>query len=70
MEKPEAIQQIRDACAQIVRQFMRIHPAVPHLNHQETADEFYVILHRMTTDLEVLKKKLGRLEREDDSTEL
>lgn len=70
MDRPAAIQQIRDACSLIVRQFMRIHPAVPGLQHQETQDEAYRILHRMTTDLESLKKMLGKLERSDDSTEL
>ncbi|MDB6132606.1 MAG: hypothetical protein JWM59_849 [Verrucomicrobiales bacterium] len=70
MERPEAIQQIRDACRIIVQQFMRIHPAVPGLQHPETQDEFYKTLHQMTVELETLKKKLGKLEREDSSTVL
>lgn len=70
MERPEAIQQIRDACRVIVQQFMRIHPAVPGLQHPETQDEFYKTLHQMTVELETLKKKLGKLEREDSSTVL
>lgn len=65
MERPEAIQQIREACRLIVQQFMRIHPAVPGLAHAETQDEFYRILHQMTVELETLKKKLGKLERAD-----
>ena len=68
MTRPEAIQQIRDACKIIVQQFMKIHPAVPHLQHPETQDEFYKTLHQMTVELETLKKKLGKLEREDSST--
>ena len=68
MERPEAIQQIRDACKIIVQQFMKIHPAVPQLQHPETQDEFYKTLHQMTVELETLKKKLGKLEREDVST--
>jgi hypothetical protein len=51
-----------------VQQFMKIHPAVPHLQHPETQDEFYKTLHQMTVELETLKKKLGKLEREDSST--
>ncbi|MES2709147.1 MAG: hypothetical protein V4726_21300 [Verrucomicrobiota bacterium] len=70
MERPEAIQQIRDACRIIVQQFMRIHPAVPGLQHAETQDEFYKTLHQMTVELETLKKKLGKLERDDASTVL
>ena len=68
MERPEAIQQIRDACKIIVQQFMKIHPAVRHLNHGETQDELIKTLHQLTVELETLKKRLGRLEREDSST--
>jgi thymidylate synthase ThyX len=70
MERPEAIQQIRDACKIIVQQFMKIHPAVRQLNHQETQDELLKTLHQLTVELETLKKKLGKLEREDSSTVL
>ncbi len=70
MDRPEAIQQIRDACKIIVQQFMKIHPAVRHLNHQETQNELFKTLHQLTVDLEVLKKKIGKLEREDASTVL
>ena len=68
MEKAAAIQQIRDACREIARQMMKIHPAVPHLGHTETQDEVLRTLHQMTVELEVVKKKIGRLEREDEST--
>ncbi len=68
MERSQAIQQIRDACKIIVQQFMKIHPAVPHLQHAETQDEFYKTLHQMTVELETIKKKLGKLERDDAST--
>ena len=68
MDRPAAIQQIRDACKTIALQFMKIHPAVPHLQDQETQDEFYKTLHQMTVELETIKKRLGKLERADDSS--
>lgn len=68
MERTEAIQQIRHACKIIVQQFMKIHPALPHLQHQETQDDCYKILHQLTVELESLKKRIGKLEREDSST--
>lgn len=68
MEKAAAIQQIRDACREIARQMMKIHPSVPYLDHPETQDEVLRTLHQMTVELEVVKKKIGRLEREDEST--
>ena len=68
MEKTAAIQQIRDACREIARQTMKIHPALPHLGHPETQSDVLKALHQLTVELEVVKKKIGRLEREDDST--
>ncbi|TDU64283.1 hypothetical protein EI77_04169 [Prosthecobacter fusiformis] len=68
MTRPEAIQQIRDACKTIALQFMKIHPALPHLQHGETMGDCLKALHEMTVQLETIKKKVGKLEREDDST--
>ena len=68
MKKAAAIQQIKDACREIVRQTMKIHPAVPHLQHAETQDAVLKAMHRLTVELETIKKVTGRLEREDAST--
>ena len=68
MEKAAAIQQIKDACREIVRQTMKIHPAVPHLQHAETQDAVLKAMHRLTVELETIQKVTGRLEREDAST--
>ena len=68
MERAAAIQQIRDASRDIARQMMKIHPAIPHLGNPETQGEILKALHQLTVELEVVKKKVGRLERDDDST--
>ena len=68
MTRPEAIQQIRDACKTVALQFMKIHPALPHLQHPETMADCLKAAHEMTVQLEIIKKKVGKLEREDDST--
>lgn len=68
MEKAAAIQQIRDACRDIARLTMKIHPAVPHLAHPETQADILKALHQLTVELEVIKKKIGRLDRDDTST--
>lgn len=68
MEKAAAIQQIRDACRDIARLTMKIHPAVPHLAHPETQADILKALHQLTVELEVIKKKIGRLDRDDAST--
>lgn len=68
MTRPEAIQQIRDACKTVALQFMKIHPALPHLQNAETMGDCLKSLHEMTVQLETIKKKIGKLEREDDSS--
>jgi hypothetical protein len=41
---------------------------VPGLADEETQKECYRSVHEMTVLLETIKKKIGRLERADDST--
>jgi len=67
MTRPEAIQQIRDSAKAIALQMMKIHPALPHLQDAETMGDSLKSLHEMTVQLETIKKKIGKLEREDDS---
>ncbi len=68
MEKSAAIAQIREAAKQIALQFMKIHPALPALNDAETMGDCIKAVHEMTVQLEIIKKKVGKLERADDST--
>jgi hypothetical protein len=68
MEKAAAIQLIKDACREIVKQTMKIHPAVPHLQHEETQAAVLKAMYQLTVELETVKKLTGRLEREDAST--
>jgi len=68
MERPVAIAQIREAAKNIALQLMKIHPALPGLNDAETMGDCIKALHELTVQLEIIKKKVGRLERSDDST--
>ncbi len=68
MDRPTAIAQIREAAKQIALQFMKIHPALPGLNDAETMGDCIKALHELTVQLEIIKKKVGKLERSDDST--
>ncbi len=70
MERDDAINKIQEACKQIALQFMKIHPALPGLDHAETQGDCLKSLHAMTTELETIKKKLIRLQDRDDSAEL
>ena len=68
MDRPAAIAQIREAAKNIALQFMKIHPALRDLNDEETVNECIKCVHEMTVQLETIKKKIGKLERSDDST--
>ncbi len=68
MERAAAIKQIRDACTGVALQFMKISPALPHLGDDATRGDCIKALHEATVQLEIIKKKIGRLERADDST--
>lgn len=62
MDQQSGIKQIKDACNSIGRELMRIHPAVPSLADQPTQDEVFQALFRLTKDVEIIKKKMIKLE--------
>ena len=68
MDRPTAIAQIREAAKNIALQFMKIHPMLPKLDDAETMSDCLKSMHEMTVHLEIIKKKIGKLERSDDST--
>jgi len=67
MDRAAATQQIRDVCNSVSRELMRIHPAVPALADQETQDEIYKTLFELTKQVEIIKKRLAKLEAKDES---
>jgi len=67
MDKVAAIKQIRDVCNNVSRELMRIHPAVPPLAEKEAQDEIFKTLFELTKQIEIIKKRLARLEAKDDS---
>ena len=68
LDRPAAIAQIREAAKNIALQLMKIHPALPALGDAETQADCIKALHELTVQLEIVKKKVGKLERSDDST--
>ena len=46
---------------------MRLHPAVPALADKEAQDEIYKTIFELTKQVEVIKKRLAKLEAKDDS---
>ena len=70
MDRLAAIKQAQDACNTIGVQFMKIHPTLAHLGDDELRAETIKSLHEMTVKIEVIKKKLIKLQQRDDSAEL
>lgn len=70
MTREEAIAQIQEACRQISIAMMKVHPAISHLDDAETQSDTIKAAHQLTVELEVIKKKMIRLQNRDGSTEL
>ncbi len=70
MDRPIALQQLREQCNVIASAVTRMHPLVGALNDQSTQDEVFKALFALTRDVEVVKKQLLKLERRDESTTL
>lgn len=68
MDQAAAILQIREACKQIALQMMKISPAIHKLGDAETQSDCIRAGYELTIQLEIIKKKIGRLEKADDST--
>jgi thymidylate synthase ThyX len=67
MDKAAAVQQIREVCNNVSRELMRIHPAVPALANKEAQDEIFKTLFELTKQVEIIKKRLAKLESKDES---
>lgn len=70
MDRAQAIAQIKEACKGIAQDLMKINPAIPHLNDKEVQTELYETIYRITRDVEVVKKRVIRLESSQDTPEL
>ncbi|MSU41479.1 MAG: hypothetical protein EXS22_10445 [Pedosphaera sp.] len=70
MDRHVACEEIKSRCKGIALELMRIHPHVPALGDKETQDALYAALYELTKQLEIVKKRVIRLEQRDDSPEL
>ncbi len=68
MEEEEAVDRIKEACAAMAREMMRITQAVPHLGHKEVQERLFETMYQLTTNVETVKKQVGRIGGGDGST--
>jgi hypothetical protein len=68
MDRTAAIAHIQDSAKTIALAMMKIHPALSKLGDAETQGDCIKALHEMTVQLEIVKKKLIKLQKNDDSS--
>ena len=75
MNQEEASEKIKDHCKIIALEMMDLNPAITYLDDQETQEALFEASYELTKQLEVIKKRVIKLERSnkcgpDTSTEL
>ena len=75
MDRAEASEKIKSHCAVIAQEMMQINPAIGALDDKETQEAIYEASYELTKQLEIIKKRVIKLERgsgasADESTEL
>jgi hypothetical protein len=70
MDRPAAIDQIKGVCKNIAVEMMKLHPAVPPLNDKTTQNEIYEAIYRITKDIEIIKKKVIKLQAGEETPEI
>lgn len=67
METNEAIAQMRSRADQISRLVTELHPLTPKLGKPDAQGEILRALFELTKQVEVVKKQLLRIEKQDES---
>ena len=74
MSPPEASEKIKASCKIIALEMMDLNPAIAHLDDEKTREALFEASYELTKQLEVIKKRVIKLERSqggaDQSTEL
>jgi hypothetical protein len=68
MDRSEVISHMRSTCNQISAAVTSLHPQLPNLNAPATQAEILKALFELTKQVEVVKKQLIRLEKDDGSS--
>jgi hypothetical protein len=70
MTAKEAIEQLRERSNTISQQVTAMHPIVPKLDNADAQNEIFRALFELTRAVEVVKKHLIKVEKQDNSTDL
>jgi hypothetical protein len=67
MDRAAAIEQLRSACNNISREMMRLNPAITALGEPALQDELYKASYELTKQVEVLKKRVVKIQSGTDT---
>ena len=66
MDRAEASDKIKTHCKTIALEMMDLNPAITHLDDQETQEALFEASYELTKQLEIIKKRVIKLERRGD----
>ena len=67
MNQEEASEKIKDHCKTIALEMMDLNPAITCLDDQETQEALFEASYELTKQLEIIKKRVIKLERRGDA---
>jgi hypothetical protein len=67
MDRAEASEKIKAHCKTIALEMMDLNPTVTHLDDQETQEALFEASYELTKQLEIIKKRVIKLERRGDA---
>jgi len=68
MDRAEASEKIKAHCKTIALEMMDLNPAITYLDDQETQEALFEASYELTKQLEVIKKRVIKLERRGDAS--
>ena len=66
MNRAEASEKIKAHCKTIALEMMDLNPIITHLDDQETQEALFEASYELTKQLEIIKKRVIKLERRGD----
>ncbi len=69
VDRSEASKKIKECCKTIALEMMELNPAIASLADLETQEALFEAGHELTKQLEVIKKRVIKLERHDGARE-
>ncbi len=69
MDRFKASEKIKKCCKTIALEMMELNPAIASLDDSDTQEALFDASYELTKQLEVIKKRVIKLERRDENTD-